>query len=825
MKTKSINSIILMIFTLFSYAQSGKVKLTPSDFEKWGRMTGELISPDGKWASCKMEYDSGKDTIFVINTLKAKLKNYPGAISIIFSKDSKNCAVKYPANSISILDFKTSKLTAYSNVKRFDFIREGNYLLLVETESKKKLQLFDHKNKLQWQIENVVDYSLGNSNMLALILDNGVSLMNMQTKAPPVKIIAESQSKFSGITWNLLGHSIAFFSQSKTSPDNVEIIHHDFANGATNILRNSDIKFNGASYNIEPSRMVLSKNDKQVYLLINDIIEKEDTEKLVEVWNSQTLLEYPEQELLKDTQTHPYLIIWNVDSGKIQKLDDGDYTNTKILPNGMHAVSISKSSMVSTTSEFTPADYYSMDLLNGKSTLIANQLATASGILKVSPSGRYLCYFKDGHYYIFDNRTGKTSNITVSIPVDFNNVEFDRAGINPGYKISGWTTDSQYVILNDQFDLWLFSPEGKTPRKITNGRSSKTQFRLEIQRSDMQFDDVAQLSWETINIQEGILISALGKDYSSGFYEFKDKEGLQKICYEKYKTSKLTKSKKPGLYLYRAETSEQPPKLVFKDKSKASRTIFQSNKQYVNYKWSRSELIKYTNSRGDSLQGILMYPSDYRVDKKYPMIVYIYERLSKTFYDYINPASSIAIGFSPPTYLHDDYFVLMPDIKYEIGIPGPSAADCVTSAVKSVIKRNLVEENHIGLLGHSWGGFQTAFIISQTPIFAAAVAGGAVTDPVSSYLSKNFEAYRSPNWRFEDQQFRMQSSPLNNWEGYIKNSTIAHAANITTPLLSWNGKNDNSVNFEQGLELHLALRALHKENIFLLYPDQGGYSG
>jgi dipeptidyl aminopeptidase/acylaminoacyl peptidase len=821
MKTKTINIIILMIFTLFSYAQSGKVKLTPSDFEKWGRMTGELISPDGKWASCKMEYDSGKDTIFVINTITAKIKHYPGAVSITFSKDSQNCVIKYPVDSISILDFKTNKLIPYSNVKRFDFISEGNYLLLVETDSKKKLQLFDNKNKLQWQVENVIDYSLGKNNMLALILDNGVSIMNLQTKAPPVQIIAESQSKFSCITWNLFGNSIALFSQSNTSSDSVKIFHHDFTNGTTNVLRNVDIKFKGTPFNIELSKMVLSKNDKQVYLLITEIEVKENKEKIVEVWDSETLYEYPEQEILEDPETHPYLIIWNVDSGKLQKLDDADYINTKILPDGLHAVSISKTSMVSLKSEFVPADYYSTNLLSGDRTLIASQLTTASGIIKVSPSGRYLCYFKEGFYYIFDNRTGKTSNITASIPVDFNNVEFDRAGSNPGYKISGWTSDSQYVILNDQFDIWLFSPEGKAPRKITNGRSSKTQFRIELERNDMQFDDVAQLSWETINIQEGILISALGKDYSSGFYLLKDKEGLKKICYGKYKTSKLTKAKKTGLYLYNEETSEQPPRLMFKDKSKASHTIFQSNKQYVNYKWPTSELINYTNSRGDSLQGILMYPSDYRAGKKYPMIVYIYERLSKTFYDYINPVSSNAIGFSPTAYLHDDYFVLMPDIRYEIGIPGLSAVDCVTSAVKSVVKKNLIEENHVGLLGHSWGGFQTAFIITKTSIFAAAVAGGAVTDPVSSYLSINFERFRSANWRYEDQQFRMQSSPLNNWEGYIKNSTIAHAANITTPLLSWNGKKDASVNFEQGLELHFALRALQKENIFLLYPEQG----
>lgn len=822
MKAPYIFTIVAAFFTMATYAQSGRLKLTPSDFEKWGTLSEEKISPDGKWVSCKMKYESAKDTLFVINAMTNKKENYPGAVSLTFSPDSKSCTIKYPAGKISLLEFKTNKSLSYFDVDRFDFI-SGGYLVLTENQLKEKnLQLFDSKNKLQWQINNVVDYNLANSQRLAIITKNGVSLVNLSAKMPPVEIIFDKQSKFSRPTWSLNENSFAVFSQCVTASDSIKVVHHNCLNGKTTFLKSRDVRFNGTPFNIEPYKMVVSENNKQVYLLLTDIKEKKDEGKVVEVWDSSTLLEYPEQELLKDPETHPYLTIWNVETGKLQKLDDGDFINTKVLPYGTYAVSASKSSIVSRTSEFAPTDYYSIDLRNGKNTLIARQCSTVVGAIKVSPSGRYIVYFKNGHYYIFDNETGKVLNITTALSVDFNDVEFDRAGINPGYRIPGWTSDSRYVILYDQFDIWLFSPDGKVSRKITNGRSIKTQFRLEIPRSDMQYEDVGQLSRETINIQEGIVITARGSDYSSGFYWFSETEGLNKFYHGKYRTKRFAKAKDTSKYIYSDETDSRPPRLMLMDKTgKEPRIIYQSNKHYTNYKWSRSELITYNNAHGDALQGVLMYPSNYQAGKKYPMVVYIYERLSQTVYDYINPVVSNPIGFSPPTYLHDGYFVLMPDIKYEIGSPGPSAVDCVTSAVKSVLRGNIIEENHIGLLGHSYGGFQSAFIITQTPIFAAAVASGAITDPVSSYLTKNFERYRSENWRFEDHQYRMESSPLNNWEGYIKNSTIAHATNITTPLLSWNGKNDSAVNFEQGLELHLALRSLHKPNLFLLYPDQG----
>lgn len=815
----------IMAALLFGYAaigQSAKLNLTPADYGKWGKLLYTTIAPDGNWVSFKMEYESGKDTLFLMNAKTKRKLNFPNAVSATFESDGNQCAVKYPAGALTILDLKNQFSVSYANVAQFDWASDGNYLMLAAKHPQNNtLKFFNHRNQLQWQLENVSEYTLWEKSRVAIVNADGVSLIDLQKQSSPIPIYKDLESDTGRLNWSASGNSLAFFSRLKKVPDSLKIVLYNLQEKSTAMLNASNVKFHGVRYNIEPYKLIISEDGKKVYFNVTDVAAVFDREDLVQVWDSESILEYPQQELLKDPSTHPYLTIWDTATGLIQKPDSGDFINTKILPGGKYAIAASKSSMVSRTSEFPPADYYSIDLLTSESTLIATQLPTASGLIKTSPSGRYLAYFKNGHYFIYDNKTRNLKNVTAALPLSFKDEEFDDAGENPGYFIPGWTTDSKYVVLYDQFDVWLFSPDGKVTKRITNGRPDGTQFRLELTGKDKIFDNGMQLSRENIDLTKGILLSAKGNEYTSGYFWYSLKDRLNKFCNGKYKVANIVKAANTDQFIYTDETDSRPPRLMMMDKSgREPEMIFQSNNHYSKYNWSRSELIHYTNSKGDELKGVLMYPANYKPGKKYPMVVYIYERLSNTLYDYVYPVSRHHIGFSLPNYLHDGYFILMPDTKYEIGLPGPSAADCVTSAVKSVLKRNVVEENHIGLLGHSFGGFQTAFIITQTPLFAAAVASGAITDPVSSYLTWNPQRYRSENWRYEDHQYRMQSSPFNNWQGYLKNSTIANAANITTPLLSWNGKKDASVNFEQGLELHLALRALGKPNVFLLYPDQ-----
>ena len=125
-----------------------------------------------------------------------------------------------------------------------------------------------------------------------------------------------------------------------------------------------------------------------------------------------------------------------------------------------------------------------------------------------------------------------------------------------------------------------------------------------------------------------------------------------------------------------------------------------------------------------------------------------------------------------------------------------------------------------GLIGHSFGGYETDFIITQSNIFAAAIAGSAATDLNSFYLTLNWTTGKPDMWRFEDHQWRMEKSLFEDRERYKTNSPITYVENIKTPLLSWTGQEDLQVDWHQSIELYLALRRLSKKHILLLYPKE-----
>jgi len=273
--------------------------------------------------------------------------------------------------------------------------------------------------------------------------------------------------------------------------------------------------------------------------------------------------------------------------------------------------------------------------------------------------------------------------------------------------------------------------------------------------------------------------------------------------------------------MYIAEKYDNPPKLMLRElKTEKTSLIFQSNPQHGKFHWGNAKMIRYSNSRGQQMKGILYYPANFDPDRLYPMIVHIYDKQSGHIHDYINPGFNNGNGFNISNYATKGYFVLLPDIIYQTGNPGLSAADCVIAATKKALSLAPVDPKKVGLIGHSFGGYETDFIITQTDIFATAVAGAAITDLVSSYLYVSWN-YTKPNfWHYESGQLRMGTSLNGDYKAYVENSPVYHAAKVTTPLLSWAGENDKQVHTYQSIEFYLALRRLGKEHIMLLYPGQ-----
>jgi len=439
----------------------------------------------------------------------------------------------------------------------------------------------------------------------------------------------------------------------------------------------------------------------------------------------------------------------------------------------------------------------------------------------MSEDGNHLKYFKDGNWWAYHITNKVHINLTQDLKMDWSHLSDENKEDEIPYGSPGWVEDGKSVLIYDKYDIWQVSSDGKRYKRLTMGREKGIQFRIETNATfDLGTTHYFSNFMDGIfDGGEGLVLKGSGDDLSSGYFLWDTKKGLRTLVYKPKRIYGLRKAKNTQDYIYLEETFEEPTRLVHLKIGQEPKTLATPNAFQAEYAWGRSSLISYKNKAGKKIPGVLMYPSDYDPGQKYPMMVYIYEQQQYRLFEAVVPSEQDMIN--PSVLAAQGYMVLYPDIHYEIGKTGESALDCVVSAVNKVVDMGLADPERIGLYGASFGGFETTYIISQTDMFATAIAGAAVTDLVSSYLSISTAMGKIPEaWRYEHDQFRLRNSFTDNFQSFIDNSPVYHAHTINTPLLGWVGKDDRHVHWTQSVELYLALRRLKKNHLLLVYPGE-----
>ncbi|NJD19289.1 MAG: S9 family peptidase, partial [Gemmatimonadetes bacterium] len=325
-----------------------------------------------------------------------------------------------------------------------------------------------------------------------------------------------------------------------------------------------------------------------------------------------------------------------------------------------------------------------------------------------------------------------------------------------------------------------------------------------------------------IDLTKPLTLSAYGLwDKKSGYWMLEPGKAPRPLLYEDQAIAQATKAENADRVIFTRQTFREFPDWWTSTTSFASpRKVTDANPFLSEYAWGGKALIDFTNGKGQRLQATLTLPAGYEPGRKYPMIVYFYEIVSNTHHQFSIPAFDDRPQMS--TYASNGYMVLQPDVVYEIGKPGTSALDCVTSAVKKVIELGYADPARIGLQGHSWGGYQSSFILTQTDMFAAVVTGA----PPTNLISFHGETYPGTGTLqqgiTEVGQVRMGENvtPWTAKDLYEEQSALYHVPNITTPFMILHGTADNAVDWHQGLELYAAARRNGKQVILLSYPGE-----
>jgi len=503
---------------------------------------------------------------------------------------------------------------------------------------------------------------------------------------------------------------------------------------------------------------------------------------------------------------------------KFFRLADDDVRNVVILPKERFAygADVREYEQAASYSGRRYQDLYAINLRTGARALALKKSATPFSL--PSPDGTQLLYWgDDGHYYVLDLATGAKRNVTADVPTSFIDKEDDHnnlfpPAIAPMFYGLGWAKDNATVLLSDGWDVWKVPVKGGTATSLTgDGRTNQIRYRR------YSYDPRER----GIDLAKPLYFSAYGEwTKKEGFSRVEPgKAGARSFFLEDARYN-FVKAKDADVFLYTRQTARDLPNYYVANADfKNGRPITDVNPQQKEFAWTSGvRLINYTSDKGDKLQGALYLPANYQPGKRYPLLVTIYEKRSQNAHAFVNVNETSTPNRS--LYTSRGYAVLDPDIVYKINDPGMSAVWSVLPAVKAAIATGIVDSTNIGLWGHSWGGYQTAHLVTQTKLFKAAIAGAPLTDLVSMYSSVYWNTGGTNQAIFESSQGRFTGNFIDNYDAYIRNSPAFHAKNQETPLIILHNDKDGAVDFNQGITHYNTLRQLGKDVILLEYVGE-----
>ncbi len=443
---------------------------------------------------------------------------------------------------------------------------------------------------------------------------------------------------------------------------------------------------------------------------------------------------------------------------------------------------------------------------------------------QISPAGNYVIWFDSANqnWYSYAVFTGKKTNLTATTNVKMGEEDNDVPDDPSPYGVSGWTDGDKNLLVYDRYDIWNIDPATGTATNLTGGFGRKNKLIFRYPMPNRRANALGNEEEKFIPTKKPLmLLTQNEEDKQWGYYKkaFGSNKLPEKVLMVPYSFGLLQKAKNADGYIYTKGNYQHSPDLYVSSDLKKEVKLSAINPQQSQYNWGTAELVSWTTPKGYPSKGILYKPEDFDPQKKYPMLVYFYEKLSEGLYNYIPPAptpSRLPISF----FVSNGYLVFTPDISYERGQPGASAVEFINSGVENLKKNPWVDAAHIGIQGQSWGGYQVAFLITQTNMYAAAWAGAPVANMTSAYGGIRWESGITREGQYEKGQSRIGANLWDNTNLYIQNSPLFQLPKVKTPVVIMSNDADGAVPWYQGIEMFTALRRLNKPVWLLQYNNE-----
>lgn len=870
MKYIGLTLTALLLSLSITVLSQNKKALDHDAYKDWRRSASEGISNNGQWINYTLNSNASANDILEVSTFDGKqILHYERGTKGKFSDNSqllfftikpdlnelnnlRRSKVKkedLPLDSLAIVDLNSNAIRKIARLKSYKIPNKWNswfaYQIqeLPDTTNNKKKKGDDHNLIIErfngsknYQFPAVTDYTFSEKGGKIAFVSKGNDSTYMpgvyifDSKTEITKPVFRSKGKFSAMTWSENGNKLAFVSDLDTTKTLIRPYNlHLWVSGndSTTTVANSDSdEMNGEWLVSESFNNQFSKDESKLFFGTKPYPVLQDTSLLeeeivnVEVWSYKDTRLHTQQKIEKeDDLKKAFLNVYHIDNKKIVRLGKKEIPETIIGDEGNSKYHLGLNNLpylstISWAGYPVNHDVYIINDETGQSELVAKKVNDTP---RLSPNSRYAYWYdqKDSAWFTYSIDEKITRQITDNKAFPFYNELHDTPSTPSPYGIATWTENDDKVLINDRYDLWEIDPKGiQKPVRITpNGRVAKISYRYRKLDNDERF----------INPGKQLIFRSFDeKDKSSAIHsmKYKPKAKMVRLYGGDYQFNMIKKARKSDEIIFTKENFRLFPDVLSTDLSfKKINKISDINPQQKDYIWGDIEIHKWTAFDGTELEGLLVKPDNFDPKKKYPLIVNFYERSSNSLNRHIDPyphRSTINYSF----YTSRGYIIFNPDVVYKTGYPGESAYNCVISGVESLIAKGFIDNENIGAQGHSWGGYQVAYLVTKTDLFKCVESGAPVPNMVSAYGGIRWWTGLSRMFQYEHTQSRIGGTLWEYRDRYIENSPIFFLDKINTPILIMHNDADGHVPWYQGIEFFVGLRRLGKPSWFLNYQGE-----
>lgn len=857
---------VLLLLPLALFSQPKKI-LDHSVYDIWHRVDENKISnngnvivyvtkPNGVGNKKLMLSDiSGNPLLHHDRSSKASFSNNSDYLFFKVSSDfyelkdlkrKKTKEDKLPSDTLALFNIETSSIDKVAGLKSFKVPEKWDdymvYLFNPEKDSIVKKQkkrnkkngfdlvVRDLNDQAEYSFPYVLDYEIAEEGAAIALtttgndstLQAGVYIFDFEEKT--FNPIYRSKGDYYKLAWDKGGNQLSFISDIDTT----KAIKRDYLlnywksewDSSQLIASNKSLQDLTVNHQFDS---YFSESGERLFFQTKEFAIKQDTSLLedeivnVEVWNYKDQRLHTQQENnMKDDAKFGYLAYYDPSSQKVVQLgnqtlsdvktsNEGDGTNVLGLSNYNYRKLISWEGYVLN-------DLFKINISNGEKTKVASAVR---GNVRMSPLGKYAYWYShiDSAWFTYDFSDDQIRQLTTNDNVAFYNEKHDTPSNPRPYGSMAWTENDKKLLVYDRYDIWELNPKGETkPVKLTNGRAQKLSYRyVKLDREER---------FITKN-QKLMLSGFFDDDKSEVLFSYVYGKGTSKKLYQgNYAFNSFSKARDSKELFFTQENFQTFPDLIATDLSfKSRKKISDINPQQSEYNWGTIELLNWNSLDGEKLEGMLIKPENFDPNKKYPLIVNFYEKSSDRLNRHQDPypgRSTMNYSF----YTSRGYVIFNPNVNYRDGYPGESAYNCVIPGVTSLIEKGYIDEENIGVQGHSWGGYQIAYLISRTNMFKCAEAGAPVVNMISAYGGIRWGSGLSRMFQYERTQSRIGGTIWDYPLRYIENSPIFTVDKVQTPVLILHNDEDGAVPWYQGIEYFVALRRLNKPAWMLNYQGE-----